>query len=110
MTLDLSESRAFLTGERSPGIFASLCAVVGVGLGSPLSWPAALYPPGQSLPSSFCWEAGEWAQGQARVWMVASSARSLLFNIKSRARNCIKTCIIIPEEGRAQPLVIAGLL
>lgn len=42
--------------------------------------------------------------------MVASSARSLLFNIKSRARNCIKTCIIIPEEGRAQPLVIAGLL
>lgn len=45
-----------------------------------------------------------------RVWMVASSAGSLLFNIKSRARNCIKMCIIIPEEGRAQPLVIAGLL
>lgn len=52
----------------------------------------------------------EWAQGQLGVWIVASSAGSLLFNIKSRARNCIKTCIIIPEEGRAQPLVIAGLL
>jgi hypothetical protein len=84
--------------------------MVGVGLGSPSFLDGSPVPPGQSLPSSFCWEAGEWAQGQAGVWMVASSARSLLFNIKSRARNCIKTCIIIPEEGRAQPLVIAGLL
>lgn len=49
-----------------------------------------------------------WAQ--FGVGTVASSTGSLLFNIKKRAHNCIKTCIIIPEEGRAQPLVIAGLL
>lgn len=67
-----------------------------------------LFPSGRSL----LWEKrGDEPMGCGpRVWMVASSAESLLFNIKSRARNCIKMCIIIPEEGRAQPLVIAGLL
>lgn len=33
----------------------------------------------------------------------ASSAGFLLFNIKSGSLNCIKTCVIIPEEGKPGP-------
>lgn len=96
-----------------PGIFTGLLSLVGIGtshgLGS-LSKPAALCP-GLSLPAPLLGGSERvWAQGQAGVRMVASSAGSLPFNMKSRARNCIKTCVIIPEEGSTQPLVIAGLL
>lgn len=73
-------------------------------------------PDRSPLPTGYCRQADPWwlrdtqTLAQFGVGTVASSTGSLLFNIKKRAHNCIKTCIIIPEEGRAQPLVIAGLL
>lgn len=100
-------------------MFAHPCEMVGLGeptLGSrsPFFWQAVPFPrPAPPLTSP--WPAppcpspiasvvgeGEWYGGFFN-WIP-------LFNIKSRAHNCIKTCIIILEEGRAQPLVIAGLL
>lgn len=96
-----------LDRESDPDIFTGSCEMVGardpvLGLGSSLSLPAPLWP--WLDPShSPCGGEEEWAQGQAGVWMVASPAGSLLFNMKSRACNCIKTCIIIPEEGEPSP-------
>lgn len=96
-------------------MFPGLCSIVETGekpwLRNPPLEASSPAPWASPFPAATAGRPGrEWAQGWAGVWMVASSAGSLPFNMKSRARNCIKTCVIIPEEGSAQPLVIAGLL
>lgn len=100
VTLGLSEPWArFLAGRGSPpAVFSGRCEGVVSRPPFPGCSPLPLTGP---LGSPI----GGGAAGPRPGWSLdgASSAGSLLFNIKSRARNCIRTCIIIRRRGEPSP-------
>ena len=100
VTLGLSEPWArFLAGRGSPpAVFSGPCEGVVSRPPFPGCSPLPLTGP---LGSPI----GGGAAGPQPGWSLdgASSAGSLLFNIKSRARNCIRTCIIIRRRGEPSP-------